>query len=178
VALLYVVLMGPSKPPAAVSSRLAVGAMSKLEVLAQAPKQSAVGLLDSEGRSTSLAAFRGKVVLVNFWATWCAPCMNELPTLAVLQRRYGGPGFSVVTINIDADSTLPEARTQLARLSGGALPFISDPSRSIEFDAQAKAMPTSILYDAQGRELARVTGDTDWSKPEANAVIDAALGRS
>ncbi|MES1200171.1 MAG: TlpA disulfide reductase family protein [Pseudomonadota bacterium] len=177
-ALLYVVFMGASKPPAVVSSKLAVGAMSKLEVLAQPPKQSALALLDSEGHSTSLAAFHGKVILVNFWATWCTPCMNELPTLAALQRRYQGPQFGVVTVNIDADSSLPEARSELARLSGGALPFISDPSRSIEFDAQAKAMPTSILYDTQGREVARVTGDVDWTKPEANALIDTALGRS
>ena len=151
--------------------------MSKLEILAKPPPQSTLALVDADGRSTSLAAFHGKVVLVNFWATWCTPCMNELPTLAALQRRYGGPHFSVVTVNIDADSSLPEARSELARVGGGALPFISDPSRSIEFDAQAKAMPTSIFYDAQGHELARVTGDTDWTKPEVNAVIDAALGR-
>ncbi|HWA00304.1 MAG TPA: TlpA disulfide reductase family protein [Caulobacterales bacterium] len=174
-ALVYALLAPGSKPQPVMYSQFATGAMSKLTVLATPPAQPAMTLTDANGQSTTLAAYRGKVVLVNLWATWCGPCMNEMPTLAALQQHMQGRNFAVVPVSVDASGEVAHAKEVLARLSGGALPFLNDPSRSLIFDAQAGAMPTSILYDAQGRELFRVVGDTDWTKPEVMAPIEAAL---
>ncbi|HVY85653.1 MAG TPA: TlpA disulfide reductase family protein [Caulobacterales bacterium] len=174
-ALVYVLLAPHSKPQPTSYAHFATGAMSKLVVLPAPPTQPAGALTDANGQGTTLAAFRGKVVLVNLWATWCAPCMEEMPTLAGLQRRFAGRNFEVVPVSVDSSGDVPHAKEVLARLSGGSLHFLNDPSRSMIFDAQAGAMPTSILYDAQGRELARVVGDTNWETPEAAALIEAAL---
>ncbi|MES1201470.1 MAG: TlpA disulfide reductase family protein, partial [Pseudomonadota bacterium] len=156
VAPLYVLLGSCSKPQPVGYAHFATGAMSKLVVVPAPPAQSTAALAQADGQTTTLAAYRGKVVLVNLWATWCGPCMNEMPTLATLSRRMQGRNFVIVPVSVDATSEVPHAKEVLARLSGGALPFLNDPSRGILFDMGAEAMPTSILYDAQGHEIFRV----------------------
>jgi thiol-disulfide isomerase/thioredoxin len=121
-----------------------------------------------------MAAFEGEIVVLNLWATWCAPCMEEMPTLGELQRRYEGR-LRVVPVSVDTLAQAEAAETALAQLSGGALPFLIEPSRGILFSARASGMPATIIYDRRGRELARLAGGADWASPEAFALMDAAL---
>lgn len=174
-ATVYVVSLLNSKPAAAGYARFANGALEKLAVLEQAPPQPAERFIGADGQSAALADFRGRVILVNFWATWCAPCLEEMPDLAALERAKGSDDFAVVPISIDVATKEAEARAMLARLAGETLPFFIEPTRRIPISAQAAGVPTTILYDRDGRELARLAGAADWASPEAAALIDAAL---
>ena len=171
-ALLYGLFALTSKPHG--YERFAHDALARLTVLRDPPALAGRLIYDGEGRPHRLAEFRGQVMLVNYWGTWCAPCVGELPTLAALQRRFEGR-MRVITVAVDRPEQTERAKAELARLSAGALPFLQEPTMSIMFDAGAVKMPTSILYDAQGRELARVMAGADWSSEEAAALIEAAL---
>jgi len=176
-AFLYVIFAAASKPEAGGTyARMARGAMSSLIVLEEPPAQPVSALQGPDGAPVTLADFRGEVTLVNLWATWCAPCMEEMPTLGDLQRRFEGREFQVVAVNFDAVADHDDARAELDRLSGGNLAFIADPTRKLMFDFKARGMPTTILYDREGRELARLTGGADWDSAEAVALVEAALG--
>jgi thiol-disulfide isomerase/thioredoxin len=154
--------------------RFAHGGLAYLHVLAQPPAQPEQALYDPQGEAHHLAEYRGHIVLVNLWATWCAPCLEELPTLGALQRRYQGR-LSVVAVSADGAEDHDKAVSELRRLTGGSVAFLQDPTRNILFTGEVA--PTTILYDRQGRERARVSGKADWSSPEANAFVDAALAR-
>ena len=158
-------------------SRFATGKMAALEVLKDAPPQPDAQFQNPSGAPTSLAAFKGKVVLVNLWATWCAPCVTEMPTLANLQKNFPNKDFVILAVSVDRDSDRDAAKAQLAKLSGGALPFFQDPKMAIVYPMKARGFPTSVLYDRQGQELARLAGEADWNAPEAHALIEAALAQ-
>ena len=178
VGAVYVLLGACSKPASAGYAQYAHGGMESLKVAAHPPEQSTRAFLDANGVEHHLAEFHGKVTLVNYWATWCLPCMEEMPTLGGLAQHYAGR-INVIPISIDGDNNKAKAQSELRRLGGGALSFYIDPTSSVIFDIHAdgvpQGMPTSILYDKNGRELARVTGRGDWVGPEAVAMIDQAL---
>ena len=170
----YVLFAAASKPEAGIA-RYATGAMEKLYVQADAPDLPMDQLQDGAGAPTSLAAYRGKVVVLNLWASWCAPCQTEMPTLAALQARFAGQDLVVVPLSIDETAKAGEARAMLAQLTGGVLPFLIDPARRVAFAVRAPGLPTTVLYDRSGREIARLAGDADWNSPEAAALMEAAL---
>jgi thiol-disulfide isomerase/thioredoxin len=171
IALLYVFFGGASKPSYA---RFAHGGLAYLHVLEAPPPQLSETLYDADGGTHHLSDYRGRAILVNVWATWCLPCVEELPTLGALQRRFQGR-LTVVTISADDASKRAQAASELSRLSAGSLAFLQDPTRNVLFDVGGGVVPTTILYDGEGRERARVTGKADWSSPEALAFIDAVL---
>lgn len=172
---LYVLFAASSKPLVREGyARFAHGHMQRLEVLEDAPPMPSQSLRDGEGGETTLAAFHGDVLVVNLWATWCAPCMEEMPTLGALQRAYDGR-LRVLPVSVDGEADQGRAKRALAELSEHSLPFLSDPSRAILFSARAAGMPTTIIYDREGREIARLTAGADWSSPEAAALMEAAL---
>lgn len=174
-AVLYVLFAAASKPePSTGLMRFATGEMRALGVLEAPPPMPMRVLRDAAGAETTLAAFDGEVMVLNLWATWCAPCMEEMPTLAELQRRYQGR-VQVIPVSVDTEGQRARAQRELARLSGGTLPFLIDVSRGVLFDAQAAGMPVTIIYDREGREVARLAGGADWSSDEAVALIDAVL---
>jgi thiol-disulfide isomerase/thioredoxin len=174
-AVLYVLFAASSKPePSTGLARFATGHMRELGVLDAPPSLPTRVLRDAAGAETTLAAFGGEVMVLNLWATWCEPCVREMPTLAELQQRYEGR-LRVIPISVDRESEIQRAQRELERLSGGALPFLVESSRGVLFDVQAPGMPVTIIYDRQGREIARLAGGADWSSEEAYALIDAVL---
>lgn len=153
---------------------LARGAMERF-VPAKKPKPLAnVEFQDANDKQISLSKFRGKAVLLNFWATWCAPCVKEMPSLDRLQAVLPKDRFIIVPLSIDGP-TKPKV-----------VPFYKDQKLTqlgIYFDKGRKAMqgldvtllPTSILVDPAGRELGRIEGDADWDMPESIALMKAAI---
>ena len=118
-----------------------------------------------DGKPTSLAALRGKPVLLNLWATWCGPCVKELPTLDALAARGG---VRVVALSQDLDAAKPAAFLRQRKLPH--LAVYTDPAMRW-LPAVTSNLPTSILYGADGKERWRVLGDLDWTGPVATAAL-------
>lgn len=151
-----------------------MGEMARLYVEDAPPPMPARALRDAAGNETTLAAYRGQVVVLNLWATWCAPCMEEMPSLAVLQRNFAGR-IAVVPISVDSEGERDKAISELRRLSGGSLPFLQDMTRGVLFDVQAAGMPVTIIYNRQGQEIARLAGGANWGSEDASRLIEAVL---
>lgn len=126
----------------------------------------AVTFADPAGKPVTLAAFRGRPVLVNLWATWCAPCVAELPTLAALAKRDAG---RLVVLTVSQDMDAAKAAPFLAA-RGAELPAYTDPGLGLSV-AYAANLPTTVLYGADGRERWRVTGGMDWAGADAARLI-------
>ncbi len=128
----------------------------------------------------SLAQFRGKTVLLNLWATWCAPCRKEMPALDAVQAEFGGADFEVVAINIDTRN-LDRPRTWLAENNITRLAYYADPEAKVFQDlkraGQAIGMPTTLLVDAKGCQLGVLHGPAEWASDDAKRLIRAASGR-
>lgn len=128
--------------------------------------------VDGKGQPADMAPYRGKVLLVNLWATWCAPCIKELPSLAKLQQDLGGEAFQVVTIAVDERDPAKIAPF-LASHGAGNLPVLIDRDRTVEKLAQVIALPTSLLVDRDGKVKAMLTGDACWNQGTALAAVKA-----
>lgn len=142
-----------------------------------------VSLTRINGSSVDFASLRGKVVLVNFWATWCPACRSELPALERLQMALGGTGFEVVAISVDRDGAAAVSPF-LRRLNIRRLPVYLDAGgRTWSRDGDANApftlygMPISYLVDPEGRIQGYLAGDADWSSDEARALIGSYMGK-
>ncbi len=131
-----------------------------------------VAPVDGKGQPADMAPYRGKVLLVNLWATWCAPCIKELPSLGALQQELGGDAFQVVTIAID-ERDPSKIEPFLASHGAADLPVLIDRDRTIETVAQVIALPTSLLVDRDGKAKAMVTGDACWNSGTALAAVKA-----
>ncbi|HEU5096119.1 MAG TPA: TlpA disulfide reductase family protein [Reyranella sp.] len=158
-----------------IGSDLIKGAVRRFELTKPPRSLPEVAFTGADNKPLTLADYKGKVVLVNFWATWCAPCVSEMPSLDQLQKKMGKDKFVVLPLSLDGPT-----RAKVA-------PFYQDKKLAdlgIYFDKGRKAMqalgvsvlPTSILVDASGRELGRIEGEADWSTPEALALMKAAGG--
>lgn len=128
---------------------------------------------DSAGKAVKIADFKGKVVVLNTWATWCAPCKAEMPTLARLAAAYAGKPVEVVVVSIDTADDAAKARLFIA--ANDPLRFFHDPAMKILFRINGQGAPTTVIYGKDGLEQARVSGDADWTSPEARALVDRAL---
>jgi thiol-disulfide isomerase/thioredoxin len=124
---------------------------------------------DLEFQPATLADFRGKPLLLNLWATWCAPCVKELPTLDALAAREG-ERLQVVTLSQDMDGR-EKVEAFLAQGKFGRLEGWLDPEMKMMGALGVSTLPTTILYDAEGREIWRMVGDQDWAGREAAALI-------
>lgn len=132
------------------------------------------GFVDGSGNELTLAAFKGRPVLLNFWATWCAPCVKELPSLARLKAALGADGPLVVIINLDRKGGT-SITDFLAEHDAGSFEPYADPKNRLMRGFRVNGLPTTLLLDANGHELARREGEAEWDSPEARAEIDAAL---
>lgn len=175
IALVYVLFAASSKPETQLGlSRFAEGEMARLYVMEAPPPMPTRTLRDAAGAETTLAAYQGQVMVLNLWATWCAPCMEEMPSLAQLQYNFEGR-IRVIPVSVDSEGDRAKAISELQRLSGGALPFLHDMTRGVLFDSQAAGMPVTIIYNAQGQEVARLAGGADWGGEDASRLIEAVL---
>jgi thiol-disulfide isomerase/thioredoxin len=133
---------------------------------------------DGSGADRHLADWRGRTVLLNLWATWCVPCRKEMPALAALEEKLGGPGFEVVAVNIDTrDSDKP--RAWLKEVGIDRLGYYADPSARIFQDlkvaGRAAGMPTTLLVDPSGCELGTMAGPAEWASEDGIKLVAAAL---
>lgn len=123
---------------------------------------------DETGAALTLADFHGKVVLLNIWATWCAPCREEMPTLDSLQAQLGGEQFEVVALSIDHSGR--DAVEKFYRdISIKHLRMYIDPSTLATATLGIEGVPTTLLVDREGREIGRLVGATEWDSP---AMVD------
>jgi thiol-disulfide isomerase/thioredoxin len=132
---------------------------------------------DADGKPRKLSDWRGRTVLVNLWATWCVPCRREMPALDRLQTKLGGKNFEVVAINIDTrDPEKPKSFLKDANLT--RLSYYSDQKSKVFQDlkaiGRALGMPTSVLIDGQGCEIATIAGPAEWDSEDALKLITAA----
>lgn len=123
---------------------------------------------DPDGAETSLAELQGKPLLVNFWASWCAPCVKELPTLDKLSRT--NPALKVAAISQDNGPHASVVAFLEKHQAGNLAPY-QDPAMALSGAIGVEVMPTSVLYDAKGREIWRYVGDLDWTGPEAAKLL-------
>ena len=131
---------------------------------------------DPEGGELSLADFKGSPVLVNLWATWCAPCVKELPTLDKLAASHRVDGrLGVVAVSQDMGPQV-SVDAFLDKLKIQDLGAYHDPKMGLSGALGAEVLPTSILFDAEGREVWRYVGDLDWSGDEAAKLLGEAGG--
>ncbi len=155
-------------------SELRAGDMRKLSILATSAPASQQAFEDADGNAVTLADWRGQTVLVNFWATWCAPCRAEMPALNALQQELGGADFQVVTI-ATGRNPLPAIRKFFAEVGLTDLPVLRDPKRALSRDMGVLGLPASIILNAQGQEVARMTGDADWHSEDALMFLRAVI---
>ncbi len=175
-AAVYVIVHAGFKPAASPDMKsLARGEMVKLQATADPQPAPTSTFTGPDGRTMRLSDFQGQVVVLNFWATWCAPCVTEMPSLAKLQAAYANRPVKVVAISVDRAADEADARTFLAK--HGPLTFYADPKFAMPFalNPRVAGLPTTVIYDRDGKERARLAGGADWSGPEARAVIDRVL---
>ena len=127
-----------------------------------------------DGQSMTLDDLKGKVVLLNLWATWCAPCRKEMPYLDTLQKELGSDQFEVVALSVDRGSP-QKAKDFLAEVGASSLKFYHDPTAQAGFALMAIGMPTTLLFDREGREIGRLAGPAEWHSKEAKDLIRAAI---
>ena len=159
---------------------LARGEVAAINVADDARRVPALSFKDGAGADKTLADWRGRVVLLNLWATWCIPCRKEMPALAALQEKLGGPGFEVVAVNIDTrDAAKPQAWLKEAGVT--RLAYYADTSAKVfqELKSVGKAigMPTTLLVDGAGCEIASLAGPAEWGGADALALVQAAIGK-
>ena len=126
--------------------------------------------VDADGRERTLAEFRGKGVLLNLWAPWCAPCRKEMPALERLASQRGGPDFEVVALSIDKKG-MPAAAAFHEALGLNALEPYADTTRQAVYLLGPRGLPTTLLIDAEGREVARALGAREWDNPAVVSEI-------
>ena len=149
------------------------GDMRKL-IVADPPKPvAAASFKDENDAETSLDAFKGRVVLLNLWATWCIPCRAEMPSLERLQKQINDPGFALVAVAQERAGR-EKVEKFLAEFAPGLKAYL-DPTMKSARAWGAVGLPTTILIDRQGSEVARLVGEAHWDTPEAVAVIKALL---
>ncbi|MFQ5624959.1 MAG: TlpA disulfide reductase family protein [Paracoccaceae bacterium] len=182
-ALLYAAVVAGANPSGAQSvdaaEREAIlamrsGDMRKMRILSEPLPAATARYFTETGDPLSLADSDGRFRLVNFWATWCGPCREEMPTLDALQRRMGGEDFQVMAI-ATGRNTLSGLKSFNAKNGITNLPILLDPKSELAREKGVLGLPVTVLLDRQGQEIARLQGGADWNSETAVAVLVALM---
>jgi thiol-disulfide isomerase/thioredoxin len=133
-----------------------------------------IAFVDGSGAAKTLKDFRGKTVLLNLWATWCAPCREEMPALDRLQKELGSETFEVVALAIDRGG-IDAAKKFLDGIKVASLKLYADATTRSGSALRVIGMPTTILIDRDGREVGRLPGPAAWDSGEAKRLVEASL---
>jgi thiol-disulfide isomerase/thioredoxin len=155
-------------------SQLATGAMANFNAVPKPLPVPVIKFRDNRGQLQDLSLARGKVILLNFWATWCGPCRREMPDLDALQARLGGPKFIVMAISSDRQGLEVIAKFY-RQYKIKHLAIFNDKSSKATRAFKVYGLPTSVLVDGRGRELGRLVGPAEWNSEQAVALIKAAI---
>jgi thiol-disulfide isomerase/thioredoxin len=159
---------------------VALGELAALNGTGEGRGYADMAFADAEGQPMSVADFAGKKLLINFWASWCVPCREEMPALDALATRYNSEDFMVLPVNLDiGEGGLDKARAFLAEGAFENLPLYADSTfaafERLKREAVAIGLPATLLVDANGCELAVLQGPAEWDSPDGHKVIEALL---
>tara|TARA_B100001175_G_scaffold7621_1_gene6045 strand:- start:358 stop:933 length:576 start_codon:yes stop_codon:yes gene_type:complete len=150
------------------------GDMKKMTIANNTTSAPKTIFFDTGGKELTLNDFKGRLTLVNFWATWCAPCRKEMPSLEVLSNQIGGDTFQVVTI-----ATMRSSEEAVKKFFNDNniidLPKFRDPKGYLARASGVAALPLTILLDRNGNEISRLIGDADWAQGETIEFIKKAI---
>ncbi len=172
IALLMAMLFG--KNPVLGQGKLNTGHMAAFVYKPQPAELPALKFVDAKGQDKSLKDWRGKVVLLNLWATWCAPCRKEMPDLDKLQAEMGSDTFEVVALGVDRGG-VKAAEKFLEQVGTKKLALYVDPTAKMANELRVIGLPATLLIDGQGREIGRLLGPADWASDEAKALIKSVM---
>ena len=147
-----------------------MGHMQSFEMASSLRPRPTVAWKDDAGLEVSLANFSGKVVMLNFWASWCSPCLRELPSINRLQARLGSDQFTVVALNVDRGGKSVASR-YTRRLNLDKLNLYLDQDNNTVKSMKLQSMPTTIIFDAKGREVGKLVGSAEWDSEEAVGLL-------
>ena len=158
---------------------LAKGELAALQVAAEPRRAEQFAFERDGGGKLTVADFKGRPILLNLWATWCAPCRAEMPTLDKLQAASGGSGFEVVAVNVDT-ARLEKRGAFLDSVGAKTLVRYADPSgdafETLRKAGRALGLPVTLVIDKNGCEVAAVEGGAKWDSAEAQALVQALKG--
>ncbi|KRS15388.1 hypothetical protein XM52_24375 [Roseovarius indicus] len=150
------------------------GDMKKLSFHSEPKPVSQSTYTMEDGSTGSLADYQGKIAVVNFWATWCAPCRKEMPMLSELQSELGGEDFDVVTIATGRNPP-PAMKSFFDEIGVSNLPLHRDPNMKISREMGILGLPITVILNRDGQEIARMQGDAHWNSDSAKAIIKALI---
>ncbi len=151
---------------------LRTGDMARMEFVASPEAAPLAVFYDETGEEMTVADFAGQYVVLNFWATWCAPCRVEMPYLAALQDAMGSDAFRVVTVATGRNSEMAMANF-FDEIGVTNLPLYRDPQQALAAGFGVLGLPLTVILDPQGRELARMIGEADWAGDDAMTLLAA-----
>jgi thiol-disulfide isomerase/thioredoxin len=150
------------------------GNMRKLKIQSEPQAAVLATFTNPAGEVFSLADSNGKIRVVNFWATWCFPCREEMPTLDALQKQLGGEDFEVLTIATGFNN-LDGIKRFLAEAEVTSLPILLDPDSSLGAEFGAIGLPLTVILNREGQEIARLTGGAEWDSESAIAILNTLI---
>lgn len=139
-----------------------------------ADRGSDVVFTHEDGSNLTLAAFEGSYVVLNFWATWCAPCRKEIPHLSELQNEFRGEGLKVVTIATGTNQR-PAMERFFEDIGVDNLPLHTDANSALARDMGVIGLPVTLIINPQGQEIARLIGDANWASDSAKSILTALM---
>lgn len=162
---------------AALTEKYSTGEMAAFAFADNPAPPAAAGFVNAAGHKAVFADYKGKVLLVNFWASWCVPCRHEMPALNALQEEFGGPYFEVLPISIDRKGAEHSEIFLAQELNAPALKSWHVGQEKTDRQNGVTAIPTTLLIGADGLVLGRLAGAAEWNSDDARALVQWAIER-